>query len=90
MRTHIRVDSVKVFEEDAVRLERVQKKSKSKTKAEAYRKAVEFMDTHHEQQLTLLAAINSLAKEVREGSSKTNESLQDIYFKLSTVIKTNP
>lgn len=89
MRTHIRVDSVKVFEEDVERLERVMKKTKSKTKTEAYKKAIDFIDTHYEQQLALLGAIDSLTKEVREGSSKTNESLHDIYFKLTTT-KPNP
>ena len=90
MKTHIRVDSIKVFEEGVARLERVMKKTKSKTKTDAYNKALDFIDTHYEQQLALIAAFSRLEKEVRESSNKTNESLQDIYFKLSTVIKANP
>ena len=90
MKTHIRVDSVKVFEDGVARLERVMKKTKSKTKTEAYNKALDFLDSHYEHQLAMLAAISSIEKAVQEGNRKTNESLEDIYFKLSTVIKQNP
>lgn len=90
MRTHIRVDSVKVFAGDVERLERIQKKTKSKTKTEAYDKALDFMDTHYELHLALVSAINNLTKEVREATSKTNVSLEDIYFKLGTITKHNP
>jgi len=90
MKTHIRVDSVKVFEDGVARLERVMKKTKSKTKTEAYNKALDFIDTHYEQQLAILAAMSRIEKAVHEGNRKTNESLEDIYFKLSTVIKPNP
>jgi hypothetical protein len=87
MRTHIRVDSVKVFDGDAERLERVMKKTKSKTKTEAYNKAVDFLDRQYDMQLALEAALRDLTNEVRDSKAKTNESLRDIYFKLSTVTK---
>ena len=85
MRTHIRVDSVKVFEEDALKLELLQKAHGIKGKGEAYRKAVDFMLRYHELHTTMLAAVNALTKEVRDGNGKTNEHLEDLYFKINTV-----
>lgn len=84
MRTHIRVDSVKVFEEDSTKLELLQKEHGIKGKGEAYRKAVDFMLRYHELHTTMLAAIKDLTKEVREGNAKTDERLEDLYFKINT------
>lgn len=84
MKNHLRVDSVKVFEEDALKLELLQKAHGIKGKGEAYRKAVDFMLRYHELHTATLAAINCLAKEVREGNTKTDERLEDLYFKINT------
>lgn len=84
MRTHLRVDSVKVFEEDAEKLERVQKMHNIKNKGEAYRKSVDFMLRYHDLHTTMLVAIKDLTKEVREGNAKTDERLEDLYFKMNT------
>lgn len=85
MRSHLRVDSVKVFEEDAEKLERVQRMHNIKGKGEAYRKSVDFMLRYHELHTTMLAAIKDLTKEVREGNQKTDERLEDLYFKINTI-----
>ena len=84
MKNHLRVDSVKVFKEDATNLECLQLAHGIKSKGEAYRKAVDFMLRYHELHTTMLSAINGLAKEVREGNAKTDERLEDLYFKMNT------
>lgn len=85
MKNHLRVDSVKVFEEDALKLELLQKAHGIKGKGEAYRKSVDFMLRYHELHTTMLAAIKDLTKEVREGNQKTDERLEDLYFKINTI-----
>lgn len=84
MRKHLRVDSVKVFEEDATKLEQLQKIHNIKGKGEAYRQSVDFMLRYHDLHTTMLVAIKDLTKEVREGNAKTDERLEDLYFKMNT------
>lgn len=85
MRTHLRVDSVKVFEDDAEKLERVQKMHNIKNKGEAYRKAVDFMDRYHELYVQNTMALKDLTKAVNDGNAKTAERLEDLYFKINTI-----
>lgn len=48
MRQHLRIDAMKVFEEDDERLKRIMRKENLKTKASAYRHALETYDLYHE------------------------------------------
>lgn len=48
MRQHLRVDAIKVFEEDDQRLKRIMRRENIKTKTAAYRHALETYDLYHE------------------------------------------
>lgn len=85
MKNHLRVDSVKVFEDDAEKLERIQKVHNIKSKGEAYRKAVDFMDKFHELYVQNTMALKELTKAVNDGHAKTDERLEDLYFKINTI-----
>jgi len=85
MRTHLRVDSVKVFEDDAMKLDRVQKAHNIKNKGEAYRRAVDFMDKHYELYAQITMALKDLTKAVNDANAKTDERLEDLYFKINTI-----
>ncbi|MGF6275858.1 capsule polysaccharide export protein KpsE/RkpR [Massilia sp. UYP11] len=85
MKNHLRVDSVKVFEEDALKLELLQKAHGIKGKGEAYRKAVDFMLRYHELYVQNTMALKELTKAVNDGNAKTDERLEDLYFKINTI-----
>lgn len=85
MRNHLRVDSVKVFEEDALKLEFLQKAHGIKGKGEAYRTAVDFMLRYHELYVQNTMALKELTKAVNDGNAKTDERLEDLYFKINTI-----
>lgn len=80
MRTHIRVDSVKVFEDDSVFLEELSKEYGIKNKTNIYRRAVRFW--YENRQLHMI-----IQKQTEQMASMT-EKMDDLYFKIDTIKNT--
>lgn len=77
MRTHIRVDSVKVFEDDAAYLEDLSKEYGIKSKTNVYRRALRFW--HENRKLHMI-----LQKQTEQMVNMT-EKMEDLYFKIDTL-----
>ena len=77
MRTHIRTDSVKVFEEDAILLDELSKEYGVNNKANVYRRALRFWHENRKMH-------QAIQKQTEQLASMT-ALVEDLYFKIDTI-----
>jgi hypothetical protein len=83
MKQHLRMDGIKVFEEEEKIIESIMQTNNIKKKSDAWRFALKFWMNNKD----LSSSVDTLSTRMSKLEGNVSEKLDDLYFKIDVIAK---